>query len=290
MKFDFKFNIKFVIITLVVALIVVPVLFNFLFMWESGWSRGETSDWFTLYGNIIGGLIGGFFTYLALLLTFKEQKETKKNEMRPRIDIPHQNFEFIDSDILEDYYAPIVIELNNIGGSIAKNIECKLSLPNFGEVVGAISKEQKRLKINMIGLDAITPGHTFQGRSVKILPNDESTVPYIGDIEKECDPEFIGSCIPMILNYEAKTKYFLETNVSTFINYVMRKRNYRFGEFNKDEIFDLDLEIKYSSIEYGEFTDYFRLKWKFTGITMGKTGIKFQYRLLSTLEKSEKIK
>lgn len=208
-----KFNLKFIIGTLVVSLIVVPVIFNFLFMWESGWSRGETGDWFTLYGNIFGGLIGGFFTYLALLLTFKEQNETKKKEIRPRIDIPHQTIEFIDSgDQLN--YKPIVIELNNIGGSLAKNIECSLSLPNYDEVLTALENAKNHLKIDFLRattahIDDISDIEGKGKKSVHLIFRDDkgNQKTSLGSVYNKYESEFIGTCIPLVLNHEAKTQF-----------------------------------------------------------------------------------
>jgi hypothetical protein len=280
----------FVIITLIVALIIIPICFNYLFMWHSGLSKGETSDWFVFYGNIFGGLIGGFFTYLSLLLTFKKEKKDKFEEKRPRIDIPHQNFEFTDSGEIKDYFTPIVIELNNIGGSVAKNIECKLSLPNFEEVLNALQISKDRLKIDLIkestkDFDIIehniytTGNDGIRSAFIRLKDDKGDFITSLGQVHKEFNSVFVGSCIPMVLNHEAKTKYFLQSNVRNWINYIVRKRNYT--NCNKSELFDLDLEVKYSSIEFGDFTDYFKLKWEIIGIK-AEGSTKFQYVLKST--------
>ncbi|TVX77172.1 hypothetical protein FQP34_22375 [Peribacillus simplex] len=294
MKFDFKFNIRFVVITLIVALVVVPILFNVLFLWESGWSRGETSDWFTLYGNIFGGLIGGFFTYLALLLTFNDQKENKKKEMSPRIDIPHQTIEFIDSDDKFNF-KPIMIELNNIGGSIAKNIECTLTLPNFDQVLSALEESKENLKIDLIrSTSGLIPNVSRKGeldqnidfRTKKthlIVRDDEGTQKAsLGGVYKAYDAEFIGTCIPLLLNYEAKTQYILKHNVSQWINYIVKNRNYTYGSYNEDELFNFNLEVKYSSDEYGDFSDTFNLEWGFIGIWAEDSQLTYKYVLKST--------
>lgn len=280
MKLDFKF----VIITLIVALVIIPVSFNLFFLWDSGLARGETSDWFTLYGNIFGGLIGGFFTYLAVILTLKKEKEDKIEEKRPRIDIPNQNIKFIGSD-QNDYFSPIVIELNNIGGSIAKNIECKLSLSNYEEVLSVLKQNKERLKVDFIESETNNMENLEKEVShIHLLVRDEKGNPIgaLGSVSKEYYSEFIGSCIPMILNHEAKTQYELSANVSNWINYIVRKRDYKYINFNENELFDFELEVKYSSMEYGDFTDYFKLKWKFIGITVVNSELKFEYVLKST--------
>jgi hypothetical protein len=263
-------------------------------MWESGWSKGETSDWFTLYGNIIGGLLGGFFTYLALLLTFKEQKETKKDEMRPRIDIPHQTIEFVDSgDHLN--YKPILIELNNIGGSLAKNIDCSLSLPNYDKVLTALENAKNQLKIDFlkattVHIDDIANIETKGRKCVHLIVRDDEGNQKIslGSVYNKYETEFIGTCIPLVLNYEAKTQYNLETNVSYWIDYIAQNRNYTSARFNKDELFNFQLEVKYSSDEYGDFSDSFYLEWKFIGIWAGEDSqIKYKYVLKSTKVNNE---
>ncbi|MGG4264508.1 hypothetical protein [Peribacillus simplex] len=150
-----------------------------------GWSRGETGDWFTLYGNIFGGLIGGFFTYLALLLTFKEQNETKKKEMRPRIDIPHQTIEFIDSgDQLN--YKPIVIE-------------CSLSLPNYDEVLTALENAKNHLKIDFLRattahIDDISDIEGKGKKSVHLIVRDDkgNQKTSLGSVYNKYKSEFIG--------------------------------------------------------------------------------------------------
>lgn len=288
MNYDFKFNTKFVIITLVASLLVVPFLFNLLFMWESGLSRGEPSDWFTLYGNIFGGLTGGFFTYLALLLTFKEQKETKQEDMRPRIDIPHQTVEFIDTDDVRDF-RQVVIELNNIGGSIAKNIECTLSLTNYDEVITALDNAKTKLKINFLRATTV---HVDDLASIEeqgkknihmiVLNEEGGQKASLGSVHNKYSAEFVGTCIPLSLNHEAKTHYLLQYSVSRWINYVAQNRQYSGVELNKNELFNFDLEVKYSSEEYGNFTDTFSFVWEFVGIWGEDSLIKFKYVLKNT--------
>lgn len=287
MKFDFRINLKFVFISLVVALIVVPILFNYLFLWESGEARGETSDWFTLYGNIIGGLLGGFFTYLALLLTFKEQKETKMEEMRPKIDIPHQTIEFIDSGDTF-IFKRILIELNNIGGSIAKNIECSYSLPNYDDVLSSLENAKNHLKIDFIRATTFQAGDTIdifeqRKKSVHLIvrDNEGNQKLSLGSVYNKYDSEFLGTCIPLILNYEAKTQFSFEPNVSYWIDYIAQNRYYTAGKFNENELFNFNLEVNYSSDEYGDFSDTFILEWEFIGIWAEESQTKFKYVLKS---------
>lgn len=287
LKFEFDFNLKFMLYTLVISLIIVPILFNFLFMWESGFSKGETGDWFTLYGNIIGGLIGGFFTYLALLLTFKEQKEAKKEEMRPRIDLPHQTIEFIDSGN-QLKYKPIVISLNNIGGSLAKNIECKLSLPNYDEVLETLNEARNHLQIDLLRaktthIENISDIEGKWEKSVDLIIRDEKgkQKTSLGRVYNKYEAQFIGSCMPLVLNHEAETQYILEPHVSYWIDYIAQNRNYTAGRFNENELFNFHLEVKYSSDEYGDFSDTFNLEWKYIGMWM-EADLKFKYVLKST--------
>lgn len=280
MKFDWKF----IVGTLIIALLVVPILFNFLFMWESDWANGESSSWFTLYGNIFGGLTGGFFTYLALLLTFKEQKENKKQDMRPRIDIPHQIVEFIDSADEKDF-EQVAIELNNIGGSIAKNIECKLSITNYDEVITALERDRARLNINILRArahhidDLATNEEGEEYIHLIILEEDGKQKSSLGSIHTNYSPDLIGTCIPLILNYEAKSHYLLKYNVSRWISYIVQNRRYTGPSLNENELFNFNLEIKYSSEEYGDFTDTFQFEWKFQGILSEDSQISYKYIL-----------
>lgn len=282
-------KILFVLLTLIVALIVFPMLFNYVFLWDSGFSKGNTSDWFVLYGGIFGGLIGGYFTYIALLLTFNNETKKKQDQMRPRIDIPYQTFDFIND---ENFRNIISIELNNIGGSVAKNIECELTLQNYVEAINTLENGKENLNIELVptktkilsGENDIWDEKTF----IKILDEDGKHVTGLGGIRKVFKPKFIGTCIPMALNHEAKSNYILENNVGQWINYIVKKRKYTSFEMNENELFELGLKVKYSSIEYGDFTDYFKLTWKHLAIIADDNGeIRFQYLLKSNLEKSE---
>lgn len=279
----------FVICTLLVALVVIPVLFNVLFLWDSGLARGKISDWFVLYGNIFGGLIGGFFTYLSLVLTFKEQKENKKNEMKPRIDVPYQSIEFIDDE--KHFFAPIVIELNNFGGSIAKNIQCKLSISNYEETINVLNQNKDKLKIDLIRAStrSLTSMEEKEIHSTALIVRDEQGEQKgsLGSVYKEYSAEFIGSCIPLTLNYEAKAQYILNSNVSNWINYIVRNRNYTYGGYTENELFNFNLDIKYSSEEYGDFQEHFKLELKFVGIVAENSEIKFQYILKSEKASSD---
>lgn len=278
----------FMIWTVVVTLVIIPVLFNFVFLWDSGLAKGEMSDWFTLYGNIFGGLIGGFFTFLAVQLTFEKEEANKENEMRPRIDIPNQSIEFTDED--ENIFSPIVIELNNIGGSIAKNIECTLSLSNYEEVLNALNKEKEYLKINI--QKSTTTNLTSEGNKVEeyhqlMIEGQESKYGgSLGSVHKEYKEDFVGTCIPLIWNHEAKTQYVFRNNVSNWINYIVRNRNYRYGKFNEKELFNFTLDIKYSSNEYGNFHDRFKLEWQYIGMEIGLSE-KYHYVLKSTKEDNQ---
>ncbi|MCY9547302.1 hypothetical protein [Lysinibacillus xylanilyticus] len=268
----------FIFSTLIVTLIIVPVLFNFLFLWESGWSKGDTSDWFTLYGNIIGGLIGGFFTYLALLLTINDQKNSKKEDMRPRIDIPYQTIEFMDAGD-EDYSKQIAIELNNVGGSLAKNIECSLSLVNLEETIAELNKVKNHLNVDIVNVTNVF--NKKRGFNM-VAQTEYGEHKAMGNIYTEYNSEFLGNCIPLVLNYEAKSIYLLKSNVSRWLNFIVKNRFYAEDYYNENETIDFNLEVKYSS-EYGEFSDTFRLEWKHNGNWLEKDGqIKYIYLLKSS--------
>lgn len=92
----------------------------------------------------------------------------------------------------------------------------------------------------------------------------------------------LGSCIPLVLNHEAKVQYFLKMNVSRWINYIVQKRHYAAGMYNQDQLFNFNLEIKYSSEEYGEFIDTFEFEWIFNGIWAEDGEIKYNYVLKNT--------
>ncbi len=259
------------------------------FLWDSGLSRGETSDWFTLYGNIFGGLIGGFFTYLALVLTLNDQKESIKKEKRPRIDIPYQSINFIELTEGKLSFDPIIIELNNIGGSIAKNIECKLSLPNYDEVINTLEQNQKSLGIDLkvsktAQLDDLKSIDNKENRTAHLITTGEKGKEKmsLGGIHESYSEEFIGTSIPLTLNHEAKIYYEINYNVSNWINYIVINRNYTYGHYNERELFNFKLDIKYYSDEYGEFYDSFILKWNFKGIVIDPSKVTYQYVLKST--------
>ncbi|PEB16989.1 hypothetical protein COO08_19475 [Bacillus toyonensis] len=269
-----KYKSLFILCTLVVTLVGVPVLFNYVFLYESGHAKGEMSDWFTFYGNIFGGLIGGFFTYVALILTFKKQEE----DMQPQIDIPHQSFEFVDDDTYTDLYTPIIIELNNIGGSIAKNIECKLSLSNYEEVFEYLKDKAEELEIEVKESNITIESEIVNQFDIDI--NKKGIYEgHLATIRKEYRSSFLGTCLPLTLNHEAKAKYIIHKQVRNWANYI--GRNIPFDYDIKDVLFEFELEVKYVTIKGEEISDLFKLKWEDAGIGLEGTKIRYQYILRS---------
>lgn len=257
----------FAIVILLFALIIIPICFNFLFIWDSGFSNGKTSDWFVFYGGIFGGLIGGFFTYLALLLTLNNQRDQKVKEMRPRIDIPFQSMTFSSK---KDDNDRIAIELNNIGGTLAKNLECKLSIMNYDEIRSGFKNNTGGFMVGSNEEDVyFNLWKTVEGG----LRGD-----YVGHFCKEYDDVFIGSCVPLALDYKAKSTYLLNDDVSEWIN--------RLGGLG-EKIVTMNLEIKYSSLEFGDFTDNFKLEWNCisNNATLKSDRLIYNFVLKSTLDK-----
>ena len=146
-KGDWRKVITWATVILLVSLIAIPMLFNFTFMWESGLSRGKSSDWFVLYGNIFGGLIGGGFTYLALMLTFKEQKK----DSYPLLYLPKQNMDFIEDANpdkgLDLALNQIHIDFYNVGSTIAQDIECTIKILDFENTLKKLKENYPALKI-----------------------------------------------------------------------------------------------------------------------------------------------
>lgn len=277
------------ILSLIVALIGIPVMFNFAFMWDSGHAKGQTSDWFVFYGNIFGGLIGGFFTYLAVVLTFRNEKKKKEEEMRPNLDIPNKSYEFIDDN---NYNGSIAIDINNIGGSIAKNLECQLTLTNYDEVIDALKKIESDLKMKIITTKTSMvvcekeeqDKVEIEQKTFMMVVNEDGKETPIGGVQNEYPSMFIGSCIPIHFNHEANAKFIIHPHVSRWINYIIKNRSIK--DVQENEIFEFDLRMKYSSIEYGNYTDYFNLKWRFVGAIADKN-LRYQYVLECTKLKSE---
>ncbi|MED2035649.1 hypothetical protein P4V58_00080 [Bacillus wiedmannii] len=268
----------FIVCTLLVALIVIPVLFNLLFLWDSGLARGEMSDWFVLYGNIFGGLIGGFFTYLALELTFRQ----KEKDLQPQIDIPHQMIEIVDADHDTNPFIPIAIELNNIGGGIAKNIECKLKLSNYEHVY-------KYLYTNTWGLNLqVKKNEPLDGGLIKFdsketfivhVTKDGVYKGYMGEYYEEYGKVFLGSCLPLSVNHEAKVKFVLHHSLRNWINYIIRYKT--IYDKTEDVLFNFELEVSYFSGENKKSTDCFKLEWENGGIRYEGTQVRHQYILRS---------
>ncbi|EMX0192427.1 hypothetical protein AAFX88_003433 [Bacillus cereus] len=272
----------FIIGTLLVTLIGIPVLFNFVFLLDFGLAKGEMSDWFTFYGNIFGGLIGGFFTYGALLLTFRQ----KEKEMKPQMDIPHQIIEFIDDDNDTNPFTPIAIELNNIGGSIAKNIECKLSLSNYEEIFGFLRGNQEDLGIELKKDHELDFENIPSNKRKKVTVRIKREGAYKGHlyVYKESMSSFLGSCVPLTLNHEAKATYVIPSNtgIGHWINYIAR--NKKVYPAAKDVLFEFELEVKYSSPEGEDLYDRFKLKWELKGKSFEDTETKHWYILRSEKE------
>lgn len=257
------------IISIIITIVIIPISFNFFFLWDSGLSKGSISDWFGFYGSIFGGLIGGFFTYGAVILTINNQKREKEKDLRPKIDIPHKNFYFSDSAPFE----PIVIELNNIGGSLAKNIECSLVLENYEEVISLTKENQEDLGLKIYDFKTLkidkVPDIESKRKVSAIIVKQKYPDRSLGGVYINYEEEFIGNCVPMAINYEAKVNYELPIEVSNWINYIVRAK--KTNENISNELFDLKLTVKYNSGKNDEYVDTFILSWILnTAISSGR--------------------
>lgn len=271
----------FIIGTLLVTLIGIPVLFNFVLLLGTGLAKGNMSDWFTFYGNIFGGLIGGFFTFGALLLTFKKEKK----DMKPQIDIPHQGIEFIDDGKGTDSFIPIAIELINIGGGIAKNIECNLELSNYEDVLEYLERNSKSMNISVTKHDPLDLGEMYSELkgTFRIYGKLDGVNNVMGEYREKYESSFWGSCLPITVNQEAKVNFVLHRGLRNWINYIGRDRTSYHQP--KKVLFNFKLEVAYESGNGEKTTDFFKLKWEDGGIRLEEDKIKQQYIL-----RSEKLK
>lgn len=245
-------------------------------IFERNYVNGSESDWFTLYGNIVGGLLGGLFTYFALEMTFKKEH----NDNAPKIDISNQKIDFFESkDIF--YRNEVPIELINIGGTIAKNIECKLTISNFDEViewwkVNKYKKEQKHnIEINFLDHQ--------QGESCQLIVKSSSGKNYsLGGLHKETF-SFLGSSVPIMINHESKIYFSFDNTISNWLHFMAEHLDYAKSE--KEKIFSFDLEVNYEAEGYKKIQDKFHLQLSLTGIhaTIGvqdhDSHLKYQYLL-----------
>ncbi|WKA59951.1 hypothetical protein QWY16_07545 [Planococcus shenhongbingii] len=295
MKFDWKF----IIITLIVALILVPVSFNYLFMWESGWSKGAESDWFTLYGNVFGGLTGGFFTYLAVLLTLRHDKQSKEKETAPQLDILHKNISFKLNSI-DHELNKIGIELTNIGGSLAKNIECTLFLPEIDKTIELLSEivkinnyavENDEMVMhpdnygNILSFQKVGFGIEYNDRW-RLEETDKNTKEYIDEkyISKEYYPKFIGHCMPLKFDSTAKVEYVMDVSITSWIQTILNNLGSVLDNKN-DELFKFHLKVEYTTTESILITNLFELNWDFVTIDIdeSRSEATFKYILRSKL-------
>ena len=156
--------------------------------------------------------------------------------------------------------------------------------------MNALENAKSHLKIDFIDaktahIEDIADLETRGKRSVHIIVLDDkgNQKTSLGSVYNKYEPEFIGACLPLTLNYEANVKYLLEPHVCYWIDYIVQNRHYAAGLFNDDELFTLNLEVKYSSDEYGEFCDTFNLKWECIGIwAENDAQLKYKYVLKSS--------
>lgn len=282
-KENYGISFKFIIYTLFITLIIIPISFNVFFLWESGFAKGKTSDWFAFYGNIFGGLISGFFTYIALILSFQRDKKLKKEENSPKIDIPHQNFKFKDSEQLLD---PIIIKLYNTGGSIAKNVECRLTIDNFEEVIKEIEKNKNELDVKIKTTQIYQTNSNLKEEYAALFGIDnQSNSIFLGGVTERYPPEFIGTCIPLLLNHNANLEFKLPINLSKWMYYIIKNKDYTNGICK--ELFKFNLEIRYSSDQYGDFSETFELEWNLNSIVTYDSTFEYNLILESTKIDSE---
>lgn len=283
---NFDFNPKFIIGALIIALLIVPISFNFLFMWESGLSRGGSSDWFTLYGNIFGGLTGGFFTYLAVLLTLNHNQKTREKETAPQLDILHKNVEFRENEIGNEPNK-IGVEITNIGGSIAKNIECTLSIPNIESVINFMQDSDEKYKSQILEVHK----DVYKRKLWTIEERDENKNILIDYkyLLPNYSPKFIGHCIPNKLDTTAKVEYFMNSSITFWIQSILSSIE-KAQMYETNELLKFHLTIKYGTAESKEMVSTFELYWEFITIDyeVDTNSAIFKYILRSKLIKQVK--
>jgi len=267
-------------------MIIFPIVFNFLFLWDSKHMNGNTSDWFTLYGGILSGMIGGTLTFLGVKITLKHKDKRNEEEKKPKLDILDQHF-LLNAGLSYDHRKNIEIKVQNLGGSIAKNIEAKLKFKDFDKLINeAENRANKGIKDNLYINSFIDPRNEVKRASLSVeLDIDHKVQDFIFGNIGEVYFRLIGNCIPIELDFRSYAGFEVPSDVHGWITYFWGSTNWdKRGEFFQEGVFDMILELKYHSIDNKEFIQKFNLSFKDQGLSEIENGFSVEVLTLRSTE------
>ncbi|MBR8645865.1 hypothetical protein KEH51_23435 [[Brevibacterium] frigoritolerans] len=99
-------------------------------------------------------------------------------------------------------------------------------LQNFDEVLSVLENNKENLGIEFIKGRTINQftGDGKNSNHLMVLNKDGEHDYSHGSIYEQYDAKFIGTCIPLLLNHEAKSYFHLEERLSEWINYIVQKK------------------------------------------------------------------
>ena len=238
------------------------IILNSTSFWTTIISNADISDWFTLTGGVLSGVIAGALTYFGVKLTINHNEKKEDIKRKPRLEVLDHRLLLRGGHAWEER-DEIVIPIQNFGGTIAKNIEATVSFTKFDKLtsdVHEVLKGKIEPPFQIISRE-FTIGETGVRAAYLIFKN----LLHVGngiteDVHygtlNERYFRMTGNCVPINVNYSAKTEVVLPKDVHGWISFYT---GHDHNNYLEKGLFDLTLELKYFSIENEEYNKKFSL-------------------------------
>lgn len=164
---------------------------------------------------------------------------------------------------------PIVFNIQNFGGTIAKNIEAEISFNHLEELVENAKKVFKE-KIEGYGPEVesriFSMGQVDNRGAYLLMKNvtaDDKLIDNHYGVLNEKYHRLLGNCVPINLNYEAEAELVLPKDIHGWMSYF-----YGYGRkvVFEQGLFDMTLKLKYLSLDNKKYEKKFNLSFKDKGI------------------------
>lgn len=235
---------------------------NSISFWTEILLNTDISDWFTLTGGVLSGVIAGALTFFGVKLTIGHNDKNENTKRKPRLEVLDHRL-LLRNGLTWDERDEIVITIQNFGGTIAKNIEATVYFNDFDKLTGDVHEVLKG-EIEppfQIVSRAFTTGDTKVRAAYLIfknllnIGNGITEDVHYGTLNERYF-RMTGNCVPINVNYSAKTEVVLPRDVHGWISFYT---GHNHNNYLEEGLFDFTLELKYFSIENEEYKKKFTL-------------------------------
>lgn len=240
--------------------------------WKIIISNTDVSDWFTLTGGVLSGVIAGALTFFGVKLTINHNEKKEILESLPKLEVlDHQLY--LSASQNREQRGNIVFNIQNFGGTIAKNIESEIMFKDFEKLVNkavdAFPKISPKANSNSPKVDSRIFGvaNNYKGRAAYLIIANMNmdniiTDNHYGTINEKYH-RLLGNCVPINLNYEAKAQLILPADIHGWLTYFFGIAKF---EVFEEGLFDMLLKLSYSSLNNEKYNKEFELKFEYSDL------------------------